>query len=117
MQDQLVEETIHIAPGQLCVLNAQPGQSLHIIAGRVWLTEAGIPRDVILNAGARHTLRSAGKLLIESPGSARLRWHAAGAAAVLQAPGILTATGHSSHDGEARRGAVQDENCSRARCA
>lgn len=75
MQDELVNTAIHITPGQLCVLAARPGQSLHILDGQVWLTEAGIPDDVILHAGDRYSLRGEGKLLIEAASSAYLQWH------------------------------------------
>ncbi|MDP5239848.1 DUF2917 domain-containing protein [Uliginosibacterium sp. 31-16] len=82
MQDKLVNQTLNIAPGRLCVLTARPGQSLHVLTGRVWLTEAGRPVDIILEAGESHMLRSTGKLLIEAATSAHLHWRSTDPVAV-----------------------------------
>ncbi|MDQ7989346.1 MAG: DUF2917 domain-containing protein [Candidatus Dactylopiibacterium sp.] len=71
-----------VVSGKLSVLELPAGSRLRLLSGRVWLTEAGCARDIVLEAGMSHATQAAGKLLCEAQGEALLEVEAGRAAQV-----------------------------------
>ncbi|KAF7600459.1 MAG: hypothetical protein CGU28_03470 [Candidatus Dactylopiibacterium carminicum] len=57
---------------KLCVLELPADSQLRLLSGKVWLTETGRPEDFVLEAGAEHRTRNAGKLLLDAQDEARV---------------------------------------------
>ncbi|MDO6386663.1 MULTISPECIES: DUF2917 domain-containing protein [Uliginosibacterium] len=75
MQDQITL----IRNGELTVLEAAAGTLLAVLQGEVWLTEAGVAQDFVLQSGACHRVRQGGRVLIDAAGEARVQISRAGA--------------------------------------
>jgi hypothetical protein len=63
-----------LAHGQVLTLQGRPGQTLQVLTGRIWLTQTGDTGDHFIAAGQRHTLRAAGRVVIEGDSLASARW-------------------------------------------
>jgi len=49
--------TTHLPPGHTRVIHAHEGLALHVLHGRLWLTQPGDPADRFLTAGDKIELR------------------------------------------------------------
>ena len=72
---------INLASGVPLAIADSKGTSLHVLRGRIWVTQEDVPDDVFLDEGAIHTLNSAGRTLITAEGPA-----CASASVVFDAP-------------------------------
>ena len=61
------------------------GCTVRVVAGRVWITQEGSVDDVFLDAGAGHTFRTDGKVVISAEGARN-----ASATVVFDAPVAVT---------------------------
>lgn len=65
---------LSLAPGAVLSLRGAAGRVLHLLSGRVWLTEPNDPDDHVLHAGQSHRLRSSGAVVVENDGTEPVRW-------------------------------------------
>jgi hypothetical protein len=63
---------VNLAAGQVLRLAAPHGVEVACDAGRLWITEEGLPDDVWLAPGERVRLKGHGLALVEASGDARL---------------------------------------------
>jgi len=63
---------IDLRRGELLALDARAGGTLEVLFGRIWLTETGRPDDVFAGSGEQVRLVAGGRVLVETPGFARL---------------------------------------------
>lgn len=66
MEIDLDEITIQLSKGNLISLPDAEGSTVAVLWGSVWITQAGILRDYVLNAGESFTSRGDGKILISA---------------------------------------------------
>lgn len=71
---------IDLGSGELCLRHGQPlrlvratGVLVDCLSGTIWITVAGEPADVFLQAGQSYRIKSRGLALIESIGEGRVR--------------------------------------------
>lgn len=55
-----------LAPGQLFRLDGRAGWTVHVLRGRIWLTEPGDATDHFIAAGQDHRLRQNEAVLLEN---------------------------------------------------
>jgi hypothetical protein len=59
---------IHLSTGTPLNVEQADGVTLRVLRGRVWLTQEGSVDDVFLDAGAGHTFRVDGRVVISAEG-------------------------------------------------
>lgn len=75
---ELGPPTVALAPAEVLSRSGVAGARLRVLSGRVWLTETGDAGDHVLSPGERHTVRGAGRVVVEAlgPEVAVLTWQA-----------------------------------------
>lgn len=58
--------------GEVRSLDGEPGLSVALFEGRVWITQDGDPRDVVIDAGADFAFDRRGRVVIEALSDALL---------------------------------------------
>lgn len=58
-------ELTFVRRGVLCVLDLAVGTRVHVVAGRVWLTEADNTEDFVMSVNDEHVVKSAGRVLVD----------------------------------------------------
>lgn len=84
---------IELEGGQTLRLRDALGASVAVVAGEVWLTQEGDPKDVVLAAGEHHVVERGGLSVLQALDDARVTIvHAggAGASSSSSSPAILS---------------------------
>lgn len=72
---------VTLGKGSIHRIERPAGWVVACVAGSVWLTHDGDPRDIVLAAGERHVADRASRLLVQALEPAAIEWAPAGAAA------------------------------------
>jgi hypothetical protein len=68
MRFELQSGALTLAQGQLLKVHDGKGATVCALEGSIWITEEGLPRDIVLDAGGCYRLREPGLAIVHALG-------------------------------------------------